>query len=89
MTTPKAINAENVHIKKCEMWFFNLILEGKKWYEIRKEDDCTYNENDILILRGIEGGMYTGDVLIFRIVNVLRDPLYVKEGYAVLSLGEI
>ena len=41
-------------IKKIDEKYFNLISLGKKKFEVRIEDDCRFEEGDILILKEID-----------------------------------
>ena len=80
----------NIIVKKIEKCYFNLIDSGDKNYEIRKEDDCTYYVNDILILKEIDIlNKYTGRIAICRISSVIRGFEGLVDGYVALGIKVI
>ena len=81
----------NIIAKKIERIYFNQIFSGNKNYEIRKEDDCRYEVNDILILKEITDlrESYTGRIIICRITHVLRDFKGLSDGYVALGIKVI
>ena len=77
----------NIITKKIKDYYYDLILSGDKKFEIRKEDDCNYYINDILILKEINVSKeYTGRIAICRITCVLRDFEGLADGYVALGI---
>ncbi len=81
--------------KKIDKELFELISSGKKKFEVRIEDDCRFNEGDVLVLKEKDdSGKLTGRQLKKRISFVLRTKecnWWKKEdidahGFTVLSL---
>lgn len=83
-----------VHELKCYPRYFQAILEGKKTFEIRRCHDRDFKVGDELVLKeydpgGLETGSrqaYTGNEIKVTVSYVLKDPDYVKHGYAVMSI---
>jgi hypothetical protein len=82
-------------IKKTNKQMFDLIDSRKKKFEVRIEDDCKFNEGDILILKEYDdNGNLTGRELRKKITFILRTKecdFWKKEdidkyGFTVLSL---
>jgi hypothetical protein len=82
-------------VKKINSEMFELIRSGKKNFEVRIEDDCRFNEGDVLILRECgDKKELTGRELRKVITFVLRTrecSFWTKEeinkyGFTVLSL---
>jgi hypothetical protein len=93
------MSARRVHVKKCHPGAFEAIRDGRKTFEYRKEDDCEYQVNDVIVLLEYNPPNdepmwddpphgYTGEVERRRVTYVLRGEFGVPEGYAVLSLGK-
>lgn len=60
-------------VKKINKEMFELISSGKKKFEVRIEDDCKFNEGDILILKEHDSyGNLTGRELRKNIKFILR-----------------
>ena len=77
----------NIITKKVDKYYYNLILKGNKNFELRKEDDCRYSTDDILILKEINAFKeYTERIAICRITCVLRDYEGLKVGYVILGI---
>ena len=77
----------NIIAKKIKDYYYELILSGDKRFEIRKEDDCNYYINDILILKEINDSReYTGRIAICKITCVLRDFEGLADGYVALGI---
>lgn len=92
------------HELKIEPRYFQAILDRKKRFEIRREDDKTFAEGDVLVLREVippgvpYAGVIVGEGWTFfsgRMVQVivtdepLRGAPYVPDGYAVLGIQVI
>jgi len=77
----------HIHEKKCLSKYYEAVLLGVKPFELRKEDDCTYADGDLLILREWrEEEGYTGFVCVARVTYVLRDAEYLAPGYVALGI---
>ena len=77
----------NIIAKKIKETYYRDVLSGKKRFELRKEDDCRYCTNDILILKEITvSGEYTGRIAICKITFVLRDFEGLADGYVVFGI---
>lgn len=77
----------NIIAKKIKEDYYEQILKGDKRFEIRKEDDCKYYTNDILILKEINvSGEYTGRIAICKISCVLRDFEGLADNYVALGI---
>jgi len=85
--------------KKVYREHFDKILSGDKTFEVRIEDDCNFNEGDVLILKEInEDREFTGREIrkkigtIFRTKdggNYWKGEDVDKYGFTVLSLKEL
>ena len=81
-------------IKKINKEMFDAINSGKKKFEVRIEDDCKFNEGDILILREFENNKFTGRELRKEITFILgtKECAFLNEddinkhGFTILSL---
>ena len=65
--------------------YFEPIVDGKKTFEVRK-DDRQYQVGDILILRETNGHSYTGREVRVVVTYILRDHNYNKDGYCTMSI---
>lgn len=80
----------NIIAKKIDKYYYDLILKGYKKFEIRKEDDCRYFKDDILILKEITASReYTGRIAICRITCEVRDFEGLVDGYVALGIEVI
>jgi hypothetical protein len=75
-----------IHELKIEAEYFNLLLSGKKTYEIRK-DDRGFREGETLYLREYQNKIYTGRILFKKIGHILRDQRFgLKKDYCIMQL---
>lgn len=74
-----------IHALKTLPEFFKASAAGVKSFEIRK-NDRPYQIGDYVALNEWNGEQHTGKCVLHRIVYILSDPEYCKEGYAVLGL---
>lgn len=67
--------------------YFEDVLDGKKNFELRK-DDRNFKEGDNILLREYEGGEYTGYELFSPIRYILRDvsEYGLQDGFVILGL---
>jgi ASC-1-like (ASCH) protein len=76
-----------VHDLKIEKRYLDLILSGKKTFEIRK-NDRDFKEGDFLVLRDIHPASfeYMGRALLVEVVYLTE--FEQKEGYVVMGIKE-
>ncbi len=83
------------HDLKTHPPYFQRVAAGQKRVEIRAEDDRTFAVGDHLVLREYvppgdtkpaTSGHYTGRICAVVVTDVLRDPPWVPDGYAALSI---
>ena len=74
------------HSVKCEKQYYQLAVDGIKTFEVRLYDR-KYDVGDLLVLREInELGRFTGRSHLFKIVYILNDCRFVKDGYIILGI---
>ena len=64
--------------------YFIAILEGRKSFEIRK-DDRGFELGDILILQEFDGTRYTGREIVATVLLKLKNE-YCRDGYCTMSI---
>lgn len=74
-----------LHALKTLPQFFEASAEGIKSFEVRK-NDRPYQPGDYVALNEWNGEQYTGRFTLHKIVYILSDPEYCKQGYVVLGL---
>lgn len=76
-----------IHELKCLPQFFFEVSNGKKTFEVRR-DDRPFRVDDVLMLRewNPETETYTGRFLFARVIYILRDKEYCKEGFCIMSI---
>lgn len=74
-----------VHELKTVQPYFDDVANGNKSFEVRKADR-PYSVGDILALNEYVDGAYTGRFLMARIVYILKDISFVKDGYWILGM---
>lgn len=67
--------------------YFQAVADGRKPFEVRR-DDRDFQDGDTLVLQEYDEG-YTGASLRASVSYVLRSPLFVKSGYAILGLQHV
>lgn len=74
--------------KKILPEYMDLIVEGKKNFEIRRDED-DIQEGDILVLEEWEAGKYKHRVVKAEVTYVLRNKQEygLKPGYCIIGLG--
>lgn len=76
------------HKLKILSKYYEAILQGKKTFEVRK-DDRPFNEGDTLLLQEAatsEGCGYTGREMKVDVTYILRDNNYVNDGYCIMGI---
>lgn len=78
-----------VHELKTIQPFFNQVVEGKKKYELRK-NDRDFKWDDILILRewNEKAEAYRGNEVVVRVTGILQNFPELEPGYCILSISE-
>ncbi len=74
-----------IHALKTAPVHFEASTAGIKGFEVRK-NDRPYNAGDYVALNEWNNEGYTGRCTLYKIVYILSDPEYCKEGYVVLGL---
>lgn len=74
-----------IHALKTEPEFFEASAAGIKSFEVRK-NDRPFKQGDYIALNEWNGEQYTGRCTLHKIVYILNNPAYCKEGYVVLGL---
>lgn len=74
-----------IHALKTEQVFFEASAADVKSFEARK-NDRPYHTGDYVALNEWSGEGHTGRCTLHKIVYILSDPAYCKEGYVVLGL---
>ena len=74
-----------VHALKTDPEFFEDVAAGKKPFEVRK-NDRPYLVSDFVALNEWKDKEYTGRFILLKIVYILDNPQYCKEGYVILGL---
>lgn len=76
-----------LHTLKTLPQFFEASAKGIKNFEVRK-NDRPYQTGDYVALNEWNGEQYTGRFTLHKIVYVLSDPEYCKQGFVVLGLQQ-
>lgn len=74
-----------LHALKTEKRYFKSSAAGIKSFEVRK-NDRPFSLGDYVALNEWDGRCYTGRFSLHKIVYVLSDIEYCKEGYVILGL---
>ena len=75
------------HFLKINPEYFDDVKSGRKTFEVRKFDR-DFNLYDILVLNEYDvfTGSYTGRSVSVRVVYLLDNPSFCKEGYVILGI---
>ena len=74
-----------IHALKILPEFFKAMAAGTKSFEVRK-NDRPYHTGDYVALNEWNSEQYTGKCTLQKVVYILNDPEYCKEGYVILGL---
>lgn len=74
-----------IHALKTEPVYFEASAAGIKEFEVRK-NDRPYNKGDYIALNEWNGEEYTGKCTLHKIIYILSEQRYCKEGYVILGL---
>lgn len=77
----------NIHELKILEEFFSPVVEGKKTFEVRRKDR-EFHYNDYLLMRmyDIREMLYKSHYILAKIIYILDNPKYVKEGFIILGI---
>lgn len=79
----------NIHDIKIERRYFNSIKEDRKTWELRY-NDRDYHAGDYLLLREVEFGKYTGNMIIVMVMMIQFDYKDVlKDGWIIMSIEKV
>lgn len=76
-----------IHALKTESEYFEASAAGIKGFEARK-NDRPYSPGDYVALNEWNGEKYTGKCTLHKIIYIMSDPEYCKEGYVILGLEQ-
>ncbi|MBE6695323.1 MAG: DUF3850 domain-containing protein [Ruminococcaceae bacterium] len=74
-----------IHRLKILPEYFLAIAKGIKTFDVRF-NDRGYKLGDYIVFEEYCEGKYTGRFLVAKIVHILNDPEYCKEGYVILGI---
>lgn len=74
-----------IHELKQLTGFFEDVIDGRKTFEVRK-NDRDFREGDLLALNEYGEGGYTGRCCLVKIDYILNDPNYCLKGFVVLGI---
>lgn len=74
-----------IHALKILPEYFEAMAAGTKSFEVRK-NDRPYHTGDYIALNEWNREQYTGKCTLQKIVYILNEPEYCKEGYVILGL---
>lgn len=74
-----------IHALKTEPLFFEASAAGVRGFEVRKYDR-PFRPGDFVALNEWDSGEYTGRCILQKIIYILEDPKYCKDGYVILGL---
>lgn len=77
-----------MHELKTRPEYFQAVWDGRKTFEVRKNDRDFKVGDAVKLVEYSESEGYTGSALVKTITYILDDPEFVKEGYVVLGLGD-
>lgn len=74
-----------IHELKILSGYFKDVLDGRKSFEVRK-NDRDFREGDLLALNEYGEGGYTGRCCLVKIDYILNDKNYVLKDYVILGI---
>ncbi|MBE5922066.1 MAG: DUF3850 domain-containing protein [Lachnospiraceae bacterium] len=80
-----------IHQLKCKAEYFEQIADGRKTFEVRK-NDRNFHVGDYLALNELKPHnknaerLETGRSVLVRVHMMIDNPEYVKEGYVILGI---
>ena len=85
--TVKVRSDSSIHELKLREEFQIPIENGDKTFEIRKEDDKKFKQEDLIIFKIIDkSGNLTGKIMSAQITYIIRDSEFCREGFATLGI---
>lgn len=75
-----------VHQLKTETNYFKAVKAGNKMFEVRK-NDRDFRVGDYIALNELsaDGKKYTGDSILLRVMYILDDARFLRDGYVALG----
>lgn len=75
-----------VHQLKTETKYFKAVKDGRKLFEVRK-NDRDFKVGDYLALNELsaDGKKYTGESILLRVLYIVDDARFLRDGYVVLG----
>ena len=74
-----------IHELKIDRDYFISIVQGKKTFEVRK-NDRDFQLGDLLALNETYDGKYTGDAVLAVVKYILDTPEYCKDGFVIMGI---
>mgnify|MGYP002523498034 CR=1 FL=1 len=74
-----------IHERKVDRDFFISIVQGKKTFEVRK-NDRDFQLGDLLALNETYDGKYTGDAVLAVVKYILDTPESCKDGFVIMGI---
>jgi hypothetical protein len=74
-----------IHALKTDVEYFGASAAGAKEFEVRK-NDRGFKVDDFVALNEWDGEKYTGRCTLHKIIYILDNTEYCKEGYVILGL---
>ena len=74
-----------VHLIKIDTQYFQDVIEGRKRFEIRK-NDRGYKQDDVLVMKEVRCFEETGRACVCTVLYILDDQFYLRPGYICMSI---
>ena len=75
-----------IHELKTNDFYFKQVFEGRKHFELRK-DDRDFDKLDVLHLREIDKDLeYTGRECLARVTSILKNYQGLEKGFCIMSI---
>ena len=74
-----------IHELKVDREYFIPIVQGKKTFEVRK-NDRDFQLGDFLALNETHDGKYTGDAVLAVVQYILDTPVFCKDGFVIMGI---
>ena len=82
-----------IHAVKCKKEYFELLMSNKKTFEVRN-NDRDYRVGDYLAINEVDCKnenilRYTGQCMLFEIIYVFDDEMFLKPGNVILGIEPV
>lgn len=74
-----------IHELKIDRQYFIPVSQGKKTFEVRK-NDRDFQCGDFLALNETYDGKHTGDAILVIVQYILNNPDYCKDGFVIMGI---